>query len=128
MLNLCSIFCFASAYEGRRTCAVMKSLTGLDIRLAKPDDAEVLHNFICDLACYEQLESDNASTIESLRAELADEHGVLESAGQIHALIVRENKRGIETRRIVIAGFSQGGAIALHVGLRSSSFRKRQGV
>ena len=47
-----------------------------------------------------------------------DERGVLESAAQVQALIARENERGIATRRIVIAGFSQGGAMALHVGLR----------
>ena len=47
-----------------------------------------------------------------------DMHGVLDSAKQIHALIERENERGIPARRIVMAGFSQGGAMALHVGLR----------
>jgi len=47
-----------------------------------------------------------------------DEAGVLESAGQIQALIKRENERGIPAGRIVMAGFSQGGAMALHVGLR----------
>ena len=47
-----------------------------------------------------------------------DEQGVLESAKQVRALIARENERGIPERRIVMAGFSQGGAMALHVGLR----------
>jgi len=47
-----------------------------------------------------------------------DEQGVLESAGQIHALIERENERGVPSERIVLAGFSQGAAMALHVGLR----------
>ena len=47
-----------------------------------------------------------------------DERGVLESAQQVLALIARENERGIAPRRIVLAGFSQGGAMALHVGLR----------
>ena len=41
-----------------------------------------------------------------------------ESAEQVRALIARENERGIPTERIVLAGFSQGGAVALHVGLR----------
>ncbi|MEZ4271439.1 MAG: dienelactone hydrolase family protein [Myxococcota bacterium] len=40
------------------------------------------------------------------------------SALKIEALIARENDRGIPTERIVVAGFSQGGAMALHVGLR----------
>ncbi len=47
-----------------------------------------------------------------------DAQGVHESAGQIEALIARENARGIPDARIVLAGFSQGGAIALHAGLR----------
>jgi phospholipase/carboxylesterase len=47
-----------------------------------------------------------------------DEAGVRQSARQIEALLAREHQRGIAPRRIVIAGFSQGGAMALHVGLR----------
>jgi phospholipase/carboxylesterase len=48
----------------------------------------------------------------------ADEKGVRESQAQIGQLIARENGRGIATGKIVLAGFSQGGAIALHTGLR----------
>jgi len=47
-----------------------------------------------------------------------DEQGIRQSTEQVRALIARENARGIETSRIVLAGFSQGGAIALHAGLR----------
>ena len=47
-----------------------------------------------------------------------DEAGVRQSARQIEALLARERQRGIAPRRIVIAGFSQGAAMALHVGLR----------
>jgi len=47
-----------------------------------------------------------------------DEAGVRQSARQIEALIDHERQRGIEARRLVLAGFSQGGAMALHVGLR----------
>jgi phospholipase/carboxylesterase len=47
-----------------------------------------------------------------------DERGVRKSAEHVRALIEREQARGIEARRIVLAGFSMGGAIALHVGLR----------
>jgi phospholipase/carboxylesterase len=36
----------------------------------------------------------------------------------IEALIGREKKRGTKAERLVLAGFSQGGAIALHTGLR----------
>ena len=40
------------------------------------------------------------------------------SALQIEALIAREIARGVPAGRIVLAGFSQGGVIALHTGLR----------
>ena len=49
------------------------------------------------------------------RADLA---GVRESQAQLEALIERENARGMPSERIVLAGFSQGGAIALYTGLR----------
>jgi phospholipase/carboxylesterase len=47
-----------------------------------------------------------------------DEAGVRQSARQIEALVERERQRGIVPRRLVLAGFSQGGAMALHVALR----------
>jgi phospholipase/carboxylesterase len=47
-----------------------------------------------------------------------DDKGIRESAEHVRALIARENERGVPTDRIVLAGFSQGGAIALHVALR----------
>ena len=47
-----------------------------------------------------------------------DEEGVLDSASHIRALIARESERGVPSRRIVLAGFSQGGAMALHVAVR----------
>ena len=48
----------------------------------------------------------------------ADIEGVKRSQQQVEALIAREKARGIRPRRIVLAGFSQGGAIALYAGLR----------
>jgi phospholipase/carboxylesterase len=51
-------------------------------------------------------------------ANRADEAGVLESVAQVEALIARENQRGVPASRVVLAGFSQGGAIALTTGLR----------
>ena len=48
----------------------------------------------------------------------ADIAGVRQSAEQVEALIAREKARGIAAARIVVAGFSQGGAIALYAGLR----------
>jgi phospholipase/carboxylesterase len=47
-----------------------------------------------------------------------DESGVRQSITQVEALIAREVGRGIPASRIVLAGFSQGGAIALATGLR----------
>lgn len=47
-----------------------------------------------------------------------DETGIRESEQQLRALIRREVERGVPASRIVLAGFSQGGAIALHTGLR----------
>ena len=47
-----------------------------------------------------------------------DEVGIWESALLLERLIEREHQRGSEYKRIVIAGFSQGGAIALHTALR----------
>jgi len=48
----------------------------------------------------------------------ADISGVRQSQGEIEALIAREKTRGVPAARIMLAGFSQGGAIALHAGLR----------
>jgi len=50
--------------------------------------------------------------------ERADIQGVKKSQEQVEALIERETASGISARRIVLAGFSQGGAIALYAGLR----------
>src|SRR6267143_1754555 len=49
---------------------------------------------------------------------LEDERGVRASQVLIEALIGREKERGTKAGRLVLAGFSQGGAIALHTGLR----------
>ncbi|MGH7307932.1 MAG: alpha/beta hydrolase [Candidatus Rokuibacteriota bacterium] len=47
-----------------------------------------------------------------------DEAGVRASQDQIEALVAHEKARGVPADRIVLAGFSQGGAMALHTGLR----------
>jgi phospholipase/carboxylesterase len=49
----------------------------------------------------------------------ADADGVRASQAAIDQLIAREMERGIASNRIVLAGFSQGGAIALQTGVRS---------
>jgi phospholipase/carboxylesterase len=53
-------------------------------------------------------------------ARLPDEKGIRESQHQVEQLIARERERGVDSRHIVLAGFSQGGAIALQAGLRHS--------
>jgi phospholipase/carboxylesterase len=49
----------------------------------------------------------------------SDDSGIRASAAILDGLVAREVERGIAANRIVVAGFSQGGAIALHAGLRS---------
>ena len=49
-----------------------------------------------------------------------DEEGIRASAALLDDLIEREQERGIAANKIVVAGFSQGGAIALHAALRAS--------
>ncbi len=50
----------------------------------------------------------------------ADETGIRESSAILEALVEREKARGIDASKIVLAGFSQGGAIAIHTAMRSS--------
>jgi phospholipase/carboxylesterase len=47
-----------------------------------------------------------------------DEGGLRRSQAQVEALIDREKARGIKAGRIILAGFSQGCAMALQTGLR----------
>jgi phospholipase/carboxylesterase len=47
-----------------------------------------------------------------------DEAGLRAGAAEVEALLAREVERGVKTERIVLAGFSQGGALALYTGLR----------
>ncbi len=47
-----------------------------------------------------------------------DDAGIRSSIAATEALIAREHERGVPSERIVLAGFSQGGAIALSAGLR----------
>lgn len=52
------------------------------------------------------------------RNALQDEVGIRGSDAAVRSLIRRENERGVATGRIVLAGFSQGGAMALFTGVR----------
>ena len=47
-----------------------------------------------------------------------DGSGMRASIASVEALIAQENARGVPTSHILLAGFSQGGAIALAAGLR----------
>lgn len=48
---------------------------------------------------------------------IEDEAGILASVAGVERLIARERQRGVDSQRILLAGFSQGGAVALAAGL-----------
>lgn len=50
----------------------------------------------------------------------ADAEGVAESVATVDALVAREGERGIPPARVLLAGFSQGGAITLAAGIGRS--------
>jgi len=50
-----------------------------------------------------------------------DESGIRDSQKAIDALIEKEIQRGIPSKHILLAGFSQGGAMALQAGLRQTN-------
>lgn len=54
-------------------------------------------------------------------ADKQDEVGIRASIAQVDELIAREAERGIPAERILLAGFSQGGAIALTGGVRHAA-------
>ena len=49
-----------------------------------------------------------------------DEAGIRESQRLVEGLVQQERKRGIQSESIVLAGFSQGGAVALQAALRQT--------
>lgn len=53
------------------------------------------------------------------RSGPVDTGGINDSSEMLEGLVVREQQRGIDSGRIVLAGFSQGGAIAINTVLRS---------
>ncbi|MEZ5331092.1 MAG: carboxylesterase [Thermoanaerobaculia bacterium] len=55
--------------------------------------------------------------IRSLDVRGQDEKGIRKSAARVEALLAREVAAGVPPERIVLAGFSQGGAVALFTGL-----------
>ena len=54
------------------------------------------------------------------RAPTSGTADIARSAAQVQALVDAEAERGTPPERIVLAGFSQGGVIALHMGTRAS--------
>lgn len=77
---------------------------------AQPRPVTINNRFVMR-AWYDILSLDFSGVRES-------EADIRVSQAQIEALIRRENERGIASERIVLIGFSQGAAMALHVGLR----------
>ena len=69
-------------------------------------------------AWYDILASASSADIAASIGRQEDAAGILESQAEIEKLIAREKERGIAARNIFLAGFSQGGAVVLHTGLR----------
>ena len=51
-------------------------------------------------------------------SQRVDMEGIRQSANLVEALIAQEINRGVPSDKIILAGFSQGGAVALYTGLR----------
>ena len=58
--------------------------------------------------------------LESSLERKVDVEGIYQSAGLLDRLIQQEIDKGTPSTNILLAGFSQGGVIALHAGLRCS--------
>ena len=56
--------------------------------------------------------------LDLTRSAAEDEAGIRESAARVAEIVAAQERSGIAAARIVIAGFSQGGAIALQTALR----------
>jgi phospholipase/carboxylesterase len=69
-------------------------------------------------AWYDLAESDLATGAEAGAIIKQDVSGMHVSQAEIEKLIAQEQQRGILLRHIFLAGFSQGGVIALQTGLR----------
>lgn len=50
-----------------------------------------------------------------------DKDGIVQSAQKIMQIVDDQQQQGIEAHNIILAGFSQGAALALHLGLRSGT-------
>ncbi len=69
-------------------------------------------------AWYDILMGPDSAEISATIGKQEDAAGIRASRDEIEKLIVQEKQRGIAEKNIFLAGFSQGGALALHTGLR----------
>lgn len=69
-------------------------------------------------AWYDILTSAASADIAASIGRNEDAEGIRESQVEIEKLIAVERQRGVPARNIYLAGFSQGGAVVLHTGLR----------
>ena len=94
----------------------LKIPTGLNIRFIFPHAP--FRSLVPDsdekMRAWYSISSDSERTDKEIR----------ESSYEVKLLIEAEEQKGIKTENIILAGFSQGGVIALHTGLRH---RKRIG-
>lgn len=81
--------------------------------------------FVFPHAPYRPVTVNGGATMRAWYDIAIDERGfrqneahIRESEQTLRRLIAQECERGVDSRRIVLAGFSQGAAIALHTGLR----------
>lgn len=59
-------------------------------------------------------------SVSNISAEFVDFEGIKKSVDAIEELIILQKDKGHDTKKIIIAGFSQGGVIALHTLFNSS--------
>lgn len=69
-------------------------------------------------AWYDILSAAASADIAASIGRQEDVEGIRESQAEVEKLIAQEKQRGIAAENIFLAGFSQGGAVVLHTGLR----------
>lgn len=113
--NACVLILHGLGADGHDFAPLIPQLdlpTGADVRFIMPHApslAVTVNNGMIMPAWYDILSADLARKVDT--AQLAD------SAARIHRLLHEQIDRGIESRRIIVAGFSQGGAVAYQAAL-----------
>lgn len=69
---------------------------------------------------FTELEPSTYRIVIALFVPVCSRKGFNESAARVRSILESEAAKGKEYSRIVVGGFSQGGATALHVCLRST--------